>query len=548
MAVFHIAVISARDHGRMINHGMFKQASGNGQRQPGAWAMPTRALGLLAIMALLSIVAVSGLRFINLGAKVYWHDEAYSSLRVFGHTGPEYYANMFDGKVHAVADVQNYQHLDPERGLAATLTALASRPEHPPLYYFLARLWAGFFQDPVVALRSLSALFGLLLLPAVYWFARELFANERVSWATVALAASSPLYLIYSQEARQYALWMLLTALSCAALLHVLRTHSRRALFVYALTVALGLYAHIMAVFIIVAHVTYLFLLRDRYPRELLKSCSVALALGGLAFMPWLVLFLNAIPDVSQVTGWMWNPVSTPELLRGMLVNVNRLFFDFTGSEYLVPVSLGVAAVAVGRVWHRAPESTRLLPLLLLTITGLAVLLPDLLAGGRRSLETRYLLPALLVLGICVAYLIGTGASLLTQRGRAIGVLGALLIAGGVYSQLMIVSSSTWWNKSFSANNAEIAAAVNAAERPLLIAGLGEVNPGELLSLSYLLDNRVQLLLLGGDAPEPLPQGYSRYFVLSPAWSQLRWPDPAYTTRKVVDGLGMWELIPRDGR
>lgn len=532
----------------MINHGLVKQAFGNGRRQPGAWAMPARALGLLAIVALLSIVAVSGLRFINLGAKVYWHDEAYSSLRVFGHTGPEYYAHMFDGKVHAVADVQNYQHLDPARGLAATLTALASRPEHPPLYYFLARLWAGFFQDPVVALRGLSALFGLLLLPAVYWFARELFADERVSWVAVALAASSPLYLLYSQEARQYALWMLSTALSCAALLHVLRTRSRGALHVYALTVALGLYAHIMAVFMIVTHVMYLFLLRDRYPRALLKSCLVALALGGLAFLPWLVLFLNAIPDVSQVTGWMWNPVSTPELLRGMLVNVNRLFFDFAGSEYLVPVSLGVAAVAVRWVWHRAPASTRLLPILLLTITVLAVLLPDLLAGGRRSLETRYVLPALLMLGICVAYPIGTGASLLTHRGRAIGALGVLLVAGGVYSQVMIVSAATWWNKSFSANNAEIAAVVNAAERPLLIAGLGEVNPGELLSLSYLLDSRVRLLLLGGDAAEPLPQGYSRYFVLSPAWGELRWPDPAYTARRAAEDLGVWELIPRDGR
>lgn len=525
---------------------MFKRDPGNAQYQPGARVISTSTLGMLAIVALLSIVAVSGLRFINLGAKVYWHDEAYSSLRVFGHTGPEYYAHMFDGKVHSVADVQNYQHADPDRGLAATLAALGSRPEHPPLYYLSARLWADWFDDPVVALRSLSAVFGLLLLPAVYWFARELFGDARVSWVAVALAAASPLYLLYAQEARQYALWLTLTALSGAALLHALRIGTRRAMIVYALTMALGLYAHLMHAFTVVAHALYLWWVRDQFPRARLKDSAVALGVGVVAFVPWLVLLLNAIPDVAEATGWMHIPVSAPVRVQAWLININRLLFDFPGSAYLVPVSAGLAVTAVCAVKRRTPSRVWLLPVLLLAITGGAVILPDVLDGGRRSLETRYLLPPLLLLELCIAYLIGTGISLRTRRGRAFGLFALLLVAGGVYSQLLIVSSNTWWNKSFSANNAKIAAAVNAAERPLLIAGLGEVNPGELLSLSYLLDDRVGLLLLGGAAPEPLPKGYSHYFVLNPVWDQLRWLDPAYVSHKVAEDLGVWELRPRD--
>lgn len=504
-----------------------------------------RAFSMPVLAALLLIVAASGLRFANLGAKVYWHDEAYSSLRVFGHTGPEYYAGMFDGKLHAIADVQKYQHADPERGIAATLAALSSRPEHPPLYYLLARFWAGLFDDPVVALRSLSALFGLLLLPAVYWFARESFDDERVSWAAVALAAASPLHLLYAQEARQYALWLTLTALSGAALLHVLRTDSRRTLWVYALTVALGLYAHLMHAFTVAAQALYLLWMRDQFPHARLKAAAAALLFGVLAFTPWVVLLLNAIPDVVQVTGWMQMPVSALVRAQAWFLNINRLFFDFPGSAYLMPVSVGLAVTAVYIVSRRAPSRGWRLPVLLLAISAGAVILPDVLDGGRRSLEARYLLPALLPLQMCVAYLIGTRTSLRTRRGRVFGLIGSLIIGGGVYSQLTIVSSDTWWNKSFSANNHRIAAAVNAAERPLLIAGLGEVTPGELLSLSYLLDDRVQLLLLGSGGPEPLPAGYSQYFVLNPAWDQLRWLDSAYTSHRVADGLGVWELRPR---
>lgn len=529
----------------MSGDSTYNRGPGTEPSRSAARALSTRAFGVAALAALLLVAAMSGLRFANLGAKVYWHDEAYSSLRVFGHTGPEYYAGMFDGKLHSIADVRNYQHADPERGIAATLAALASRPEHPPLYYLMARFWAALFDDPVLALRSLSAVFGLLLLPAVYWFAREVFDDERVSWAAVVLAAASPLHLLYAQEARQYALWLTLTALSGAALLHALRTDSRRTLGVYALTVALGLYAHLMHAFTVAAQALFLLWMRDKFPRARLKAAATALAFGVLALAPWVVLLLNAIPDVVQVTGWMQIPVSALVRVQAWFININRLFFDFPGSVYLTPVSAGLAVAAVYTVSRGTPSREWRLPVLLLAISGGAVILPDVVDGGRRSLEARYLLPALLLVQLCVAHLIGTRTSLQTRPGRVFGLIGLLIIVGGVYSQLTIVSSDTWWNKSFSANNRRIAAAVNAAERPLLIAGLGEVNPGELLSLSYLLDDRVGLLLLGGGASEGLPEGYSQYFVLNPAWDQLRWRDPAYTAHRVADGLGVWELRPR---
>lgn len=86
------------------------------------------------ILALFIFVVFVGIltRFTSLGEKVYWHDETYSSLRIFGHTGDEYHSHLFDGKIHTVADVQAYQHPNSDFGIGDTLRALASRPEHPP--------------------------------------------------------------------------------------------------------------------------------------------------------------------------------------------------------------------------------------------------------------------------------------------------------------------------------------------------------------------------------------------------------------------------------
>jgi uncharacterized membrane protein len=509
--------------------------------------MTARPPAYLVTFAWLLAVVSSVLAFTQLGTKVYWHDEAYTSLRVFGHTGPEYYHGLFDGEVHTLADLQYYQHEDPALGIDATLKALESRPEHPPLYFLLGRLWSGLFEDPVVALRSLAAVFAVLMLPAVFWFSRELFADPRVAWVALALMASSPLHLVYAQEARQYSLWCLLVLLSGAALLRALRYGERRHFIVYALTVVLGLYTQIMFALTLLAQVVYLVLQRKQYPPAAVRGCAWSLAVGALLFTPWAALFLGAMPDVAVVISWMQRPLATPTLMLSWLTSLNRVFFDFPGSGYLVPVSSGLVLTALFLLVRRTPARVWLLPVLLLA-TAAVVMVPDLLDGGRRSLETRYLLPALWSLELCVAWLIGRGITLPTLAGRLTAVAALLLVIGGIASQRVILSSGSWWNKSFSGNNAALAAVINQADKPLLISTLGEVNPGELLSLSHLLQDQVQLLLLGDYALPELPAGYDHYIILHPPWDEAQAQQRGYTLQRLTEDYALWEIRRRDAR
>ena len=79
----------------------------------------------------------------------------------------------------------------------------------PPLYYVLVWIWAHVFGSSDLALRSLSALVGTLVVPAAYLAARALVSR----WAGILVAtfaAVSPLLVWYSQEARP-------TACSCCS-------------------------------------------------------------------------------------------------------------------------------------------------------------------------------------------------------------------------------------------------------------------------------------------------------------------------------------------
>lgn len=494
---------------------------------------------LLFILAAVS----SGLRFTNLGGKIYWHDEAYTSLRVFGHTSNQYYKNIFNGKLHTVKEVQAYQHPDPDLGIRDTLIALASRPEHPPLYYLAGRLWAEMFDDPVFALRSLSVLFGIFLLPAVYLLMRELFEDPWVSWTAVALVSVSPLHLLYSQEARQYGLWTTLTALSCAFFLRSLRTNALRSWSAYTLTLVLGFYTHIMYVFTIIVQIVYLILMRHQITRERIKSFACSVAIGITAFIPWAVLLIFSRRDVLEKTSWMWYPLPKLTLAHNWLLSINRLFFDFSGSAYLIPISAALVVFSLIAVVRRNPRKVWLLPVLLLSITGGIVILPDMLGGGMRSFLIRYLFPALLSMELCAAYMIGSEMKYRSARGQLMRCLAAFLVAGGLFSQVMIVSSDKWWNKYQSEMNAEAAAIINASDKPLIISMMGDINPGEVLSMSYHLDNHVKLLLLNYNSFPEIPSGFDRIFVLNPAWELLEKLKKKYAMNLIHKPEALWELV-----
>ncbi|MCP4416553.1 MAG: hypothetical protein GY805_08020, partial [Chloroflexi bacterium] len=87
---------------------------------------------------------------------------------------------------------------------------------HPPLYYLLLHFWLQLVPDGDTAVKILSALWNLLLIPATYLFSQQLFGKRTVSLTAAALIAISPFHILYSHELRMYTQVMFLVVVATA--------------------------------------------------------------------------------------------------------------------------------------------------------------------------------------------------------------------------------------------------------------------------------------------------------------------------------------------
>lgn len=126
--------------------------------------------------------------------------------------------------------------------------ALLLKENNPPLYPLLLRAWMAFFGAHEYALRSLSALFSVLFVVAIYQAGREAASARAGLWAA-AFSAVAPLHIYYAQEARAYSLLMLLLCLAYTALMRASRYGKRREWVLFAVYASLALYTHYFAIF-----------------------------------------------------------------------------------------------------------------------------------------------------------------------------------------------------------------------------------------------------------------------------------------------------------
>jgi len=131
--------------------------------------------------------------------------------------------------------------------LGGMLDNLRATDRHPPLHYLILWLVVRLFGDGELAVRAPSILASAALIPVLFSLGRELF-DRRTGLVAAGFATFAPLIVWYGQEARMYALFMLLGVLALWAQVHVLRDGRTRFWVAYAgITIAL-LYTHYFAV------------------------------------------------------------------------------------------------------------------------------------------------------------------------------------------------------------------------------------------------------------------------------------------------------------
>src|SRR5690348_6703189 len=107
--------------------------------------------------------------------------------------------------------------------LGAMINTVVHVETTPPLYFLLIWSWAHLFGNGEVALRSVSLLAGVALVPLAFLCARDLI-NAKAGVVAAALVTFNPFLIWYSQEARAY---ILVAALSGASFLWFIRARAR---------------------------------------------------------------------------------------------------------------------------------------------------------------------------------------------------------------------------------------------------------------------------------------------------------------------------------
>jgi 4-amino-4-deoxy-L-arabinose transferase-like glycosyltransferase len=327
---------------------------------------------------------------------------------------------------------------------------------HPPLYYWLLKLWIVPFGDLEQGLRSLSVMLGIGLVFLIWLLGRRLFGS-RVGLIAAFVAAFSPLQVYYSQEARMYILLAFLSTLTLLLTVLILdRSGPRRswlARLAYILTVTAGLYTHyaypvILIVANLVALISFYY---DEAPRARLRSAS--LAWFTLQLIP-LLLYLPWLPTaVRQMTSWPSERQT--DSLAGPIEQMATTLLLGHSWPYNSLAVIGLGLVTLSSLWfglrRYGPRFTNR-GWLALGLVWLWLLLPAMLTLLiYSSAFLKFLLVATPPLTLVLAFVIWQLATVFERRWLGHLVGGATLAAVVILSGLSLYHYYT--NSDFARDN-----------------------------------------------------------------------------------------------
>ena len=480
--------------------------------------MRIKKINQRGLRLLITFILVLGIffRFFNLDRKVYWYDEAFTSLRISGYTQTELIEQVFKGHEIGIEDLQKYQRPNPEKGLIDTIYGLAvEEPQHSPLYYMTARFWVQMCGNSVTITRSLSALISLLVFPCIYWLCLELFKSPMTGWVAIALIAVSPFHIAYAQEAREYSLWTVAILLSSAALLRAIRLKTKITWGIYAATVVLALYSFLFSVFVAIGHGVYVVVIERFRLSKTVTAYLQASFVGLLGFVPWLVIIIINLKAVHHTTSWAAEAQVTPWFwFKEWTHNLKFIVHDLGIGPYLTPIILVLGGYSLYFLWRKTPLQVWLFILTMLVVPALGLILPDLISGGIRSITPRYQIPCYLAIQIAIAHLLATKIATASLSQRKIWQpITTILILVGLVSCAITSQAESSFTKFISGANPQIARIINKANRPLLISDSLSTNAGDMLSLSHNLDPKVRILLFSEPKKPEISKDFSDVFL-----------------------------------
>jgi uncharacterized membrane protein len=493
------------------------------------------------------------LRFANLAGKPIWIDEAFTLMHVSGYSNQDALRNLVSGMPIAVKTLLEYQMPHSTHSIWRTIINIAdTAPELPPLYFVLLNFWMNLFGNSIWVLRSLGALLGLAIFPALYFLCLELFQLPIVAWYAITILSVSPFNLLIAQEARPYSLFSVFLLASSVFLLRAQRLQHWRAWAGWIVTTLLGLYTHL---FMIVpwAVMTLYLVISERWRwGKTLRQYLIACAVVVIGFSPWLWMGFIDPSDPLNARELVQPYASLLDLVKGFIRSVSLFFIDWNLNErsprlpFLVYMGLiGLVFMLLGYglryLWRYAPHRPKWFLALMIIVPLGGFLLMDLVLHSTRIKFTRYFITTGMALQIMTAYLI---AAKQTQQFRSeqlwpiwqkrfLGLLMLSLLSCGVFLQ-----SPTWWSKDRTQTNACISQAVQGKPAPIIVT---DTPYARVLAIAHHLNPAVQFQLFPVGTTTPPTGALAPTFAYMPTANFLQALKTQYEVQPLCENT-LWRL------
>jgi len=296
---------------------------------------------------------------------------------------------------------------------------------HPPLYYFVLKIWMNLFGDSVFNLRLLSALFTSAAIFFIYPVSRRVLSPVN-SLIVLILYLLSPLNIHYSQEVRMAAMNLFLNAGAVYFIARLIfdkkitvilpgykQLLKDKTVWSYILFSSAALYTHYFSFFILAAQLIYIIAVNLRSLKNL-KPFAVIYSVIFIIYLPWI---RDLIEHISR--GQTWRVPQTISSAAGEYVNFLKdlnlgLYYHYTDPVINKYITLSLAFIFITAILIIILKHRQLAPQVKLIILTAAV--PLILAG---IISIRQKVEFYRYLSILVPYILLTivyGLSLIKQK------------------------------------------------------------------------------------------------------------------------------------
>lgn len=318
-----------------------------------------------------------------------------------------------------------------------------SSDNHHPLYSLLAWFSLHAFGESAWALRLPAVLFGALSVGMLYLYAGRVGARGEALFAA-ALLATSYHHVWFSQNARGYTMLLFFALAASYAFERLVEAGDRLALALYVAAVALAVYTHLTAAFLVAGHLAALVVHRRSHRstplagsrwRLPLTAVALAAAAAALLYAPMareaIDVFARKAAEGAEAAqaataGAAADPWRSPRwALEAVLASLGL------GTAGLAVIAAAAALLAMGAIDLARRQSWRLVG----WVVPAAALAVVLLALGRNLWPRFFFFLAGFVLIVLVRGLKRLGAAILPAGGRAAAIAAVALVA--VWSALL---------------------------------------------------------------------------------------------------------------